>query len=101
MSRNDILRIAGYIAGMGSLLTGQVINQILTAFYVPAPYITVTISVIGGIITLATLVYSVVVKAVPNGYSTVITPTTDNPGTPEALAGNITTKAAVTAAKGP
>lgn len=91
MKTSDLLRIIGYVAGLGTLVTGQIITQILSAFYVPQPYITVTISVAGGIITLATLIYSVVTKAVPAGYTPVLTPE----ATPQA--DTLTTKAAVKA----
>lgn len=77
INTHDIYRIIGVVAGLGTIVTGQVVTQILTMFYVPSPYITIATSVIGGIITLATLVNFIISKSVPNDFNTVISPITD------------------------
>ena len=74
-----LIKIIGYVAGLGTLVTGTVINQILSAFYVPQPYITVTISVFGGVVTLATLIYSSIKNAPPDGTEPVYAPTGVSP----------------------
>ena len=79
MNAKVVLRICGYVIGMGGLLSAQVVSAIISPYGASQNAVTHTLAIVGSIVTLATLIKGVIDTATPQGYSQVITP---NPTTP-------------------
>lgn len=84
MNRKDVLRIVGYVVGIGGLLTEHTLALLLQPWGIPDPAIGKIAGEVGSVVLGATLVYSVAARpSPPPGYSAVIAPdpttTVDNP----------------------
>lgn len=79
MNTKVVLRICGYVVGFGSLLTSQVITAIIGPYGASQNATTHAFAIVGSVVTLATLIKGVLDTAIPQGYSSVITPNAATP----------------------
>lgn len=87
MSTAAIIRICGYVIGVGSMLTGQIISALISPYGASQNTVTHVLAIVGSFVTLATLIKGVIDTMIPQGYSNVITPST--PAPPAAAASSV------------
>ncbi len=94
MNQSQILAICGYVIGVGSLTTPDVIAGIIEAFGAPHSATLAAVRIIGGLVLLATLIQrAATIKSTPTGTHQVFS-TDDAPS-------SATLVTAATAPKGP